>query len=142
MELFAISIVKKPGLVKSCVETVELSKGDRENRADARGSLVIHGHDQLLSIANDFQLFLHQHGAMNRAMHKTDGTRDGIDCGIDRFLRFYEWILYCIKATYRWISADACAARVQSHEETLQNAGINVVGNHLDNLFILHEKIA
>ena len=97
---------KYPGLVKSCVATVELSKGDRENRADARGSLVIHGHDQLLSIANDFQLFLHQHGAMNRAMHKTDGTRDGIDCGIDRFQRFNEWILYCIKATYRWKSVD------------------------------------
>jgi hypothetical protein len=43
---------------------------------------------------------------------------------------------------FLWKSADACAARVQSHEETLQNAGIDVVGNHLDNLFILHEKIA
>ena len=30
---------KYPGLVKSCIATVELSKGDRENRADARGSL-------------------------------------------------------------------------------------------------------
>ena len=27
-------------------------------------------------------------------MHKTDGTRDGIDCGIDRFQRFYEWFFY------------------------------------------------
>jgi hypothetical protein len=72
----------------------------------------------------------------------TDGTREGIDCRINRFQRFNEWILYCINATYRWKSADACAARVQSHEETLQNTGIDVVGNHLDNLFILPEKIA
>jgi hypothetical protein len=58
---------KYPGLVKSCVAIVELSKGDPE-RADAGGSLVIHGHDQLLSIANDFQLFLH-HNRRNARRH-------------------------------------------------------------------------
>jgi hypothetical protein len=92
---------KYPGVVKSCVATVELSNGDRENPADSYGSLVIHGDDQLLHIANDFQFFLHQRGAMNREMHETDGGRICIDIGIDRFQHCYEWMLYCMKVNYR-----------------------------------------
>ena len=132
---------KYPSSVKSCVATVELSKGELENRANAHGSLVIHGRVHLLRIADDFQLFLHQRGAMNRAMLETDGTRVVIHCGIDRFQRFYEWMLYCIKAKDQ-NRAVANATYGQRQSEVLQNAGIIVVGNHLDNLFILHEKRA
>ena len=41
---------------------------------------------------------------------------------------------------YRWKSAAERARYVQRLEETMQNAGIDVVGNHHGNLFILHEK--
>ena len=119
---------KYPDSIKSCVAVVELSTGVRQNRADAHGALVIHGDDQLLSIADDFQSFLIYRGAMNRALHKTDGTRVAILCGIDRFQRFYEWLLYCIKA------------KRETKGGTV--TGINIVGNRLDNLFILHKKRA
>ena len=131
---------KYPGSVKTCVAAVETSRGERENRANAHGSLVIHGRVHLLQITGDFQLFLHQRGAMNRAMHETDGTRVCIHCGIDRFQRFYEWMLYCIKVNDTKKAANL--RYVQRQSEVLQNAGIAIVGNHLDNLFILHEKRA
>ena len=158
---------KYPDSIKSCVAVVELSTGVRQNRADAHGAVVIHGDDQLLSIADDFQSFLIYRGAMNRALHKTDGTRVAILCGIDRFQRFYEWLLYCIKAkretkggmvTQRETEAPAGVPRQrvlrghalsellrahrQRREEASQDAGINIVGNRLDNLFILHKKRA
>jgi hypothetical protein len=69
---------KYPGSIKSWVAVVELSNGVRQNRADAHGALVIHGDDQLLSIAEDFKSFLIQRGAMNRAMHKTDGRESSL----------------------------------------------------------------
>jgi hypothetical protein len=55
--LGAISNVdrKFQGSVKSCVATVELSRGECKNRANAHGSLVIHGRVHLLRIADDFQ---------------------------------------------------------------------------------------
>ena len=128
---------KYPGSIKSCVAVVELSNGVCQNRADAHGALVIHGDDQLLSIAEDFQSFLIQRGAMNRAMHETDGTQVVIVCGVDRIHRFYEWMRYCTKA-----ESNQSDAYVQRLEEALQDAGINIVGNSLDNLFILHKKRA
>ena len=130
---------KYPGSIKSCVAVVELSNGVRQNRADAHGALVIHGDDQLLSIAEDFQSFLIQRGVMNRAMHETDGTRVVIVCGVDRIHRFYEWMRYCTKAEQERTSNQS-AAYVQRLEEALQDAGINVVGNSLDNPFILHKS--
>ena len=130
---------KYPGSIKSCVAVVELSNGVRQNRADAHGALVIHGDDQLLSIAEDFQSFLIQRGVMNRAMHETDGTRVVIVCGVDRIHRFYEWMRYCTKAEQERTSNQS-AAHVQRLEEALQDAGINVVGNSLDNPFILHKS--
>ena len=140
---------KYPDSIKSCVAVVELSSGVRQNRADAHGALVIHGDDQLLSIAEDFQSFLIQRGAMNRALHETDGMRVVIVCGIDRFQRFYQWILYCIKASQqtplfgkRGMAADMRASLNQRRETALQDSSINIVGNRLDNLFILHKKRA
>jgi hypothetical protein len=140
---------KYPDSIKSCVAVVELSSGVRQNQADAHGALVIHGDDQLVSIAEDFQSFLIQRGAMNRALHETDGTRVVIVCGIDRFQRFYQWILYCIKASQqtplfgkRGMAADMRASLNQRRETALQDSSINIVGNRLDNLFILHKKRA
>ncbi len=127
---------------------VELSTGVCQNQADAHGALVIHGDDQLLSIAEDFQSFLIQRGAINRALHETVGTRVGIVCGLDRFQRVYELILYCIKAvreTRTGRGKEEAALRasfVLRRGEALQDAGINIVGNRLDNLFILHKKRA
>jgi hypothetical protein len=44
---------------------------------------------------------------------------------------------YCTKA-----ESNQSDAYVQRLEEALQDAGINIVGNSLDNLFILHKKRA
>ncbi len=139
---------KYPGSIKSCIAVAELSTGLRQNRADAHGALVIHGDDQLISIAVDFQSFLIQRGAMNRALHETDGTRLGILFGRDRFQRAYELILYCMKAVRESKGGGTKeekalrASFVLRREEALQDAGIDILGNSLDNLFILHEKRA
>ena len=109
---------KYPGSIKSCVAVVELSNGVCQNRADAHGALVIHRDDQLLSIAEDFQSFLIQRGAMNCAMHETDGTRVVIVCGVNPIHRFYEWMLYCTKVLRNWTSNEG-AAYVQRLEEAL-----------------------
>ena len=84
-----------------------------------------------------FSYFLIQREAMNCAMHETDGTQVVIVCGVDRIHRFYEWMRYFTKA-----ESNQSDAYVQRLEEALQDAGINIVGNSLDNLFILHEKRA
>jgi hypothetical protein len=79
-------------------------------------------------------------GAMCRDMHNVDHTRVEVFHGIGRYHSLYIWISYIFKANDRKLTKKKTIVHKDYVYGIMVKAGISVVGNAFDQLFILHKK--
>ena len=130
---------RHPRSIKSITAVLEVNNGTRPNRVDAHAIMMIEGKQDLIEIVENFQMFLYRRGTMCRALHNTDDTQVNVIVGMDRHQRNFTFLDYMIKAEAR-LRRNRDDVFIQRVEEIWRSAGINAVGNSLDNLFILHRK--
>ena len=130
---------RHPRRIKSITAVLEVNNGARPNPVDAHTIMMIEGKQDLIEIVENLQMFLYHRGTMCRALHDTDDSQVNIHVWMDRLQKDFVFLEYMMKceSRYRRNRNDVFMQRI---EETWSSAGINAVGNSLDNLFILHRK--
>jgi hypothetical protein len=79
-------------------------------------------------------------GAICRDMHNKDHTKVEVIHGIGRYHSLFIWIFYIFKLHNRKLSKKETIMHKDYVFRIMTRAGISVVGNAFDQLFILHKK--
>ncbi|KAG5189397.1 hypothetical protein JKP88DRAFT_353103 [Tribonema minus] len=128
------------GRVKLVVAKLELlaADGQRPNRVDAHGIVVVSGIEQVAEMTFAFKQSLLARGSMCAAMHDTDRTRVMPELGGETAQRVYEWAQYMLKADGQH-KAHIDRGRTR---DAMRVANIPVIGNVDDMLFLYHSRTA
>jgi len=131
-----------PDMIVSVLSKIEVSmpSSKRPNRVDAHGVIIIKHTCNSLQFADDFQTQMIDRGAMCRDMHNVDHTKIEIIHGIGRYHSLFVWISYVFKVNDRKLTRKETIMHKDYVYGIMTNAGISVVGNAFDQLFILHKK--
>jgi hypothetical protein len=93
-----------------------------------------------VQFADDFQARMIDRGAICRDMHNKDHTKVEVIHGIGRYHSLFIWIFYIFKLHNRKLSKKETIMHKDYVFRIMTRAGISVVGNAFDQLFILHKK--
>ena len=93
-----------------------------------------------VQFADDFQTRMIDRGAMCRDMHNKDHTKVEVIHSIGRYHSLFIWIFYIFKLHNRKLSKKETIMHKDYVFRIMIRAGISVVGNAFDQLFILHKK--
>ena len=131
-----------PDMIVSVLSKIEVSmpSSKRPNRVDAHGVIVIKHTCNSVQFADDSQTRMIDRGAMCRDMHNVDHTQVGVIHGIARYHSLYIWITYILKTYDRSLTQKQTIMHKDYVYGIMTKAGISVVGNAYDQLFILHKK--
>ena len=131
-----------PNMIVSVLSKFEVSKPSfkRPNQVDAHGVIIIKHTCNSVQFADDSQTRMIDRGAMCRDMHNVDHMKVEVIHGIGRYHSLYIWISYIFKLSDRKLTKKETTVHKDYEYGIMTKAGISVVGNAFDQLFVLHKK--